>query len=606
MKLKTKDGMQIFAFIILGLVIQSLPIQLTFGMRLPITFVAHFFILRYFPYRRAIVMSILLSAIYIGIDQDVFLHGLSVLHMIIIGFLYNRFKRDLFTWTIFYALIGYVVGGITLRYTIGDTDVEMLELINLMTYWITLLMSSLIVDLIAVYSPYLPYIRKYTRCSGPLKYGQLIFNGVIGVAVLPLVILTALTSNILEDEMIETFNERHTALAVLIEDHLVSLDDMERERLELGSAIDRARFTETIDQFIGEREAFVYLYLDEGAEEPFLQTTGSMRAPLFNKLLQGGYVNNLSDNKLLWLSGNSNDVRHWYHGYYIANHQIDQFYVQHVIRLSEPVINSISTLYRFQQLMMIVMFLSFLIAYLVEQLLTRQINQLNRQAKRIPVAMIEGTHVEEQPTRIVEFQSLSEDLTFVSKRLKRLFIELNHKNKQLHDKTKALEKSENELYYVAHHDQLTGLPNRRTFYQEVEKYLDQAAYPFVILFIDLNDFKQINDQFGHKTGDDLLVVIAKRFLTLQGLMPIQFFRLAGDEFVAIFEVTTKHTYEDMRKVLEQTINKSIDVSDKPLTITASIGAGFAPEDGDSLDQLLQKADHRMYHAKKKHREERDE
>src|SRR5215470_5915464 len=87
--------------------------------------------------------------------------------------------------------------------------------------------------------------------------------------------------------------------------------------------------------------------------------------------------------------------------------------------------------------------------------------------------------------------------------------------------------------HAARHDPLTGLPNRRTFYQRGAAIVaDPARRPLAVLLLDLDDFKRVNDEFGHATGDEVLVTIARRLAAYAGGNLVA--RLGGDEFAGLF------------------------------------------------------------------------
>ncbi len=164
----------------------------------------------------------------------------------------------------------------------------------------------------------------------------------------------------------------------------------------------------------------------------------------------------------------------------------------------------------------------------------------------------------------------------------------------------SLHQAREELHYLAHNDALTGLPNRMAFYACLPQMLEQANREdsrLAVLFIDLDDFKPINDTFGHEAGDELLRQAGERLRThLRGNDFVA--RFGGDEFVAVVPgIGGNH---DVGVVAD----KIIDALSVPFTIQGycckigvSIGIGIYPDCADSLDGLVQLADHAMYAAK---------
>lgn len=161
------------------------------------------------------------------------------------------------------------------------------------------------------------------------------------------------------------------------------------------------------------------------------------------------------------------------------------------------------------------------------------------------------------------------------------------------------------LEQSAFFDPLTGLSNRRLFNSRFETALANARdqqLPCAVLLIDLDEFKQVNDQFGHSAGDRLLVEISDRLRSFV-LAPEDAARLGGDEFAMILRKhsATRSGASDLIARLEQAIGKPVDIDGHMVRPAASIGAAFSNSRIARSSELLELADRDMYRMKESHR-----
>lgn len=157
-----------------------------------------------------------------------------------------------------------------------------------------------------------------------------------------------------------------------------------------------------------------------------------------------------------------------------------------------------------------------------------------------------------------------------------------------------------ELINKAYHDPLTSLPNRLMFMSRLESAIirsERQQRKLAVLFIDLNEFKPINDQFGHTEGDKLLQKIAKalagNFRATDTLA-----RIGGDEFVALIDIETPEAAVDVARKILASLEAGFTVSDTRISISASIGISLFPGDGGTATELICQADKAMYLAKR--------
>ncbi len=163
-----------------------------------------------------------------------------------------------------------------------------------------------------------------------------------------------------------------------------------------------------------------------------------------------------------------------------------------------------------------------------------------------------------------------------------------------------IQKSRDSLRYHATHDKLTGLANRTLLFETLDRILPRTIRQKEIgalFFIDLDNFKEINDNFGHKIGDLVLSESAARIESVIRETDL-FGRLGGDEFLLIVEdiQNSDHAMHIAQKIIEA-IRKPFEIDDLEFEIGASVGIALFPEDGKNRDEIVQHADMAMYRAK---------
>ncbi|MDG5786773.1 diguanylate cyclase [Evansella sp. AB-P1] len=158
---------------------------------------------------------------------------------------------------------------------------------------------------------------------------------------------------------------------------------------------------------------------------------------------------------------------------------------------------------------------------------------------------------------------------------------------------------EEELKQMAYYDDLTDLPNRKALYMHITKGLARAKRhkeQLSIMFLDLDDFKYVNDTLGHDAGDELLKEVVRRLqenLREEDLIS----RIGGDEFILVLEEVASEKMEEIAQRIVETVSKPYQIQGNEAKVSVSIGISTYPEDGEDKDTLIEKADKAMYTAK---------
>jgi hypothetical protein len=196
-----------------------------------------------------------------------------------------------------------------------------------------------------------------------------------------------------------------------------------------------------------------------------------------------------------------------------------------------------------------------------------------------------------------EMQKLTEAFNTMSTALKK---ERDYLEQRVQERTAELEKVKERIQHIATHDALTELPNRRLFeeqFSQAVKLAKRNQDEFSLMMIDLDDFKEINDTYGHVTGDKVLKQFGKRMENILRDSDLVA-RWGGDEFIILLFNTSKEA--DMISVVEKvfsTIETPISADKIKLILKMSAGIARYPQDGETEDKLLRHADYALYEAK---------
>ena len=220
------------------------------------------------------------------------------------------------------------------------------------------------------------------------------------------------------------------------------------------------------------------------------------------------------------------------------------------------------------------------------------------------------TETKDAQEKLVQYQNHLEEL------VKERTVRLTEAVGRLEEEIKIRKRSEEQIKYLAYYDSLTDLPNRMLFLDRLSQSLEHAKRHerlLAVLFLDLDNFKRINDTLGHSTGDKLLKEVAFRisgclrksdsfaYLGKEGFSA-SLSRLGGDEFVILLtEINTVQDAASVAQRIIETMSQPFELGKNEVFITASIGVTLYPYHGDEAGVLLKNADAAMYQAKEQGR-----
>ncbi|WP_188207644.1 putative bifunctional diguanylate cyclase/phosphodiesterase [Alkalibacillus aidingensis] len=162
-------------------------------------------------------------------------------------------------------------------------------------------------------------------------------------------------------------------------------------------------------------------------------------------------------------------------------------------------------------------------------------------------------------------------------------------------------RNEEKIFHMAHYDELTGVANRRLFYQTLELALEQhkrTGDPLSVSFIDMDRFSIVNDTMGHAFGDQVLKAFAARLKEWTYYHEGTFIsRYGGDEFILLTQNRSEEEVHELLQSIHELTKEPLKIEGEEWKPSLSIGVAMYPKDGDTIDGLIQYADTAMYHAK---------
>jgi diguanylate cyclase (GGDEF)-like protein len=178
--------------------------------------------------------------------------------------------------------------------------------------------------------------------------------------------------------------------------------------------------------------------------------------------------------------------------------------------------------------------------------------------------------------------------------------ELGFLTKAFNAMTEAVQREQAKLHRQANFDTLTGLPNRMMAVDRIKQEISRAKRTeqrFAVFFIDLDNFKNVNDSLGHAVGDELLVAIATRLHACIRESDIVA-RLGGDEFVVLApDIASEVKVEEVAERLIKAVSEPQQLAGRKVVANCSIGIALYPDNGQSMEELMANADNAMYQAK---------
>lgn len=587
--IKSKINRDIFLFLaLMGLVFLTTELRLTlvYGITFTFSSIFLFLILRIFGLPSAVLAGGL-ALIFVPYDWSHLTYGfIFILEIVFVGlFFLNGRKAKMFYVDALYWLI---IGGLLLYFLNSMSSLSGYALyFKVCKDIMNGLFNVLIADMLLAYFPFYKLLESNRLNKNHVSIHQFLSHITLFSILVPFFInVITNTLNTYESISEELVPEAETSVTRLEKDLLALSEEEWKEAAIVDEVINR-NMSHDMDVLIENTNGMV---LSTGALT--LSGTRDFQQKYAIKEVAPHFYEALPKDKEI-----VQPLFKWAEGKYIYVKSLDSM----TILVQFPIQNYQNRIYEMSMeqlkylLLMIMCMVLLLLA--VNRMLTNNLKQLTLVTTGLPQKLRNLEIVEWPNSSLYELQLLGKNLRKMADKLTELFQESTEMNNILSEQTEKLKESEEQLHYLAFYDGLTSLPNRHYFQNYVNKLIEsEVSGKIAIIFIDLNQFKQINDTLGHDAGDTLLHLTANKLKALRN-DDREVFRLGGDEFVIVHRINDREEVERTLEIVMNEFSTYFHIHDQTLYITASVGVSLYPDDGKDLDTLVKFADIAMYISK---------
>ncbi|MDC3415815.1 GGDEF domain-containing protein [Aquibacillus salsiterrae] len=588
-------------FIILGIIVYFYPIYLFFNIQFLFVSVFYLTSIRLFGYRKALFTVGLYVLIGVWMNVHPVYLSLMVLEVIVVGGLYRSYGKSMLSWdALFWLILTIPVYFLLPTVIMPGLESEITVLLTLKLL-INVLLNALIADIISEYLPALPVMKNILSTSPRLHLSKIMTHISLCAAIIPLFYYTIFNGNYEESKIVDYYKMKIDSYTNQITNKLTELDYQEVQQLKLGSVVQKGVLKELFDSITDVTTASIYvvdrynqIYVASGVDT---QTTQSFT------LFDNGYQAEIANKFNIWMPSQAVTVYTWSEGYFYSQINLHDLTFFVIIPLKNELVSLANKFSDYFKIILSLFGLIYLFTFLCEYILSKSLTRLITLATNIPTRIQKNQLITWEKSTIQEFNFLGTNIEAIAQKLKEMFQEAREQNELLTNRTEQLISSREKLYQLAHFDILTGIPNRQKFQKDLQKLmteLDQKSNrsQFALLFIDIDKFKQVNDQYGHFGGDELLVQFAEKVRAfLIDYENVALYRLGGDEFVIINKETNSQEIRNFCEKLIQVVKQPVTIHQTITTISISIGVSFYPEDGTNVEELMNNADTAMYEVK---------
>jgi diguanylate cyclase (GGDEF)-like protein len=576
--------------ILIGCILLSSAYQVTFFYGITFTFTSLFLFLLYRLFGLRITTVVMLGT-FLVIKHDA-LHVVTNLilmaEILFVGiYFYIKKRAKMFFVDLFFWL---TVGVISLYFHYGSSIAGDPLAFQVCKDILNGLFNVLMADMLLAYFPFYKFLISRKLNKNNVSIHQLLSHITILAIMIPF-FLIILTKTWTAYEAISDQSKRQAEELT----HQLKKEILELDRLPI----------ESLDQILAHHRSTEFGIIITNSDNKIIQSNSTMIPKKETVFRLDSYERKeISKNFYRVLPMSKQEVlpiKKWRSGHFVFASQPDSMrmniYIHYPISQYQDQLFQESIIHF--KLSILFLLFTILIVLVANRLLVDNFKKLITMTTGLPQKVFRLEDFEWPQFDIAELRVLTTNLKEMSQKLKELAQESIDMNRILTEQTEKLKISEDKLHQIAYYDVLTALPNRVHFQNYVkERIQGEGSVRIAIIFIDLNQFKRVNDTLGHNAGDELLKLAANRLRFLQNDHR-EVFRLGGDEFVIVHEINDRAKVEQTLDGIQQAFSQPFDIQGQLLYISGSVGVSMFPENGRDLDTLVKHADTAMYVSKGK-------
>jgi diguanylate cyclase (GGDEF)-like protein len=460
------------------------------------------------------------------------------------------------------------------------------------------LSNALIAELILAYTS----IR--TLINGQLKtaitFRQILFHLGITAVIIPFVVFAIIIGWYHSDLIAKRAIQLTSSIHLGIQGQLQNWESKDTRLLQLHSLLQLGRLQEISEKYVASDEP-VHIKITDNSGYILVDTQKVKNVDTQN-WKKIGEAFKVDSDLYLWLPEPTRyyDTIRWDRSYFIYHGTLPNQTM--LITIEIPLSYFAKDIYHIYTVNFALILASIVVAALIcwslSRLIIHQLMKLIHSTAKLPEEVKKNHMLSLQDSPILEVNWLRDNFEHIAHKLSAMFAESDEMNSILQEKALLLSQSEERLTQLAFTDNLTQLPNRNylmQYLQHLEEINDELSGLTAFLFIDLDDFKNVNDIMGHAAGDDLLKYVAKTFTRVVSLGTVC--RLAGDEFVIILTNTSKQEVDHTCESILSAFSQPVFIKQQPYEVKVSIGIAIHPLDNSNFENILNLSDKAMYKVK---------